>query len=235
LPHWLVFQSARPTTYYDSIALEQRDDRFVPDLLLYNSANPAQRLYIEIAVTHLLSELKASSDHRIIELQIECEADIEKIRRRRITEADARFVNFYRDGVPGVDGECTCAQRPYYCLVIYSSRKAFFFHDPLALIEDKRRRLGGKVAYARLLPGENLTLDAFRGEVFAGLIREAHERGFPVRNCFVCRFQGVPWDWADSQVHAPIYCKLLKKRCASNDAVECPKFYPVEKSAGRPS
>ena len=44
--------------YYSNIVMEKRDGEFIPDLLLSSNKNPKDKIYIEIAVTHFLSEKK---------------------------------------------------------------------------------------------------------------------------------------------------------------------------------
>lgn len=212
------------TQYYDGIKLEQRDDSFVPDVLIFSTQNPDRKIYIEIAVTHFLSEEKRKSDHRIIEIPIEDEGDIDKIRGRKLSEKEASFVNFDRQSAAIPDEECACATKTYYYLFIYKSGKSFMGDGTIREIESQRRKLGDTVQYVRLIP-----TSYFRepGLLFQRLVEEARTRGYPVKNCFLCRFAGQNWDDLSD---APIFCRKLKQVCHSNAAVDCRHFWvrPLE-------
>jgi len=206
------------TNYYDHIALEQRDGSFIPDLLLSSSADSSQKLYVEIAVTHFLSQAKQASSDRIIEIPIENEDDIEKLRRRHLTEAEASFLNFNRWSAPVPDADCTCAFRPYYCFLIYESGKSILMEGTLTELAAQYRRRASTVQYARL---REVSFDYDRGYTFIELVEEAHARGFPVRNCFLCRYAGDNWS-LDATM--PIFCKYLRKTCSSNEAATCKSY-----------
>ena len=66
------------TSYFSQIQVEKRHDHFIPDLLLTRQTNAEDYIYIEIAVTHFLSEKKESSGKRIIEIPLDGEEDVEK-------------------------------------------------------------------------------------------------------------------------------------------------------------
>ena len=209
------------TQYYDGIKLEQRDGSFVPDLLLYSSHHQGRTLYVEIAVTHFLSEEKAASDHKIIEIPVESEADVAKIRGRRLSQAEASFVNFKFPAAAIVDAECKCEFEPYYCLLVYTSGKSYLLHAPLVEIAETKRQRSAQVEYARLLPAPDVSEAFARGGVYFDLLQEAAESGYPVRNCFLCRYAGVDRSWKSN---TPVFCRYLKKSCTSNEAVTCDAY-----------
>jgi hypothetical protein len=210
------------TDYYDGIKLEQRDDSFIPDVLIYNTTVPDRKIYIEIAVTHFLSEEKKKSKNRIIEIPIEEEGHIERIRARRLTEQEASFVNFDRPSTAIPDEECECAWKKYYYLFIYKSGKCFMGEGTIREIESKRRKVGESVKYTKLVTQAQY---GEPGRMFQQLVIEARQRGYPVRNCFVCRFAGQNWD---SFSDDPIYCKKFKETCTSNKGAECGSFWELE-------
>ena len=65
-----------------------------------------------------------------------------------------------------------------------------------------------------------LTLDR-AGSVYVDLLAEAQEKGFPVRNCFLCRYGAVNWDSFSDQ---GAFCKITRRSVNSNLAVSCEKF-----------
>lgn len=210
------------TQYYDGIKLEKRDDTFIPDVLIYSTKNPNQKIYIEIAVTHFLSEEKQQSDHRIIEIPIEVEGDIEKIRARKLSEVEASFVNFDRQGTVVTDAECACASKNFLYFFVYSSGRCFMDDATLREIEAKRRKVGENVQYVKLHPAPPSEYFFERGELFVQFVTEARKRGFPIKNCFLCRFAGENWDQLSD---APIFCKKKREKCNSNAAADCPHFW----------
>lgn len=260
------------TGYYDGIREEKRDGQFIPDVLIYNGKDSSRKIYVEIAVTHFLSEQKEASGNLIIEIPVENEGALEKIKSRTLTEQDARFVGFSRPASPVTDADCHCARRAFLCFFIFDSGKVFLERAPLSEIVAKNRKFGEKVRYVRILtPNPSPTavrgllesassgglqiVDPETGEVndappeeedgkedtvsyghpyrplasndpgylFVALLEEARKRGFPVKNCYLCRYKGENWGL---DAETGIYCKVLKKMCNSNAAVNCNYFRP---------
>lgn len=106
------------TAYFQDIRVERRDGEFVPDVLISNKKNPAEKVYIEIACTHFLSERKVLSGNRIIEIPIETEEDIEKIQKASLSANDALFIGFNHSTEAITDSDCRCAAKKSF---------AFFF------------------------------------------------------------------------------------------------------------
>jgi hypothetical protein len=106
------------TQFYSELKVEKRDNTFIPDVSLHNKSRN-DLIYIEIAVSHFLSEVKMASEKRIIEIPIRNEDDIEVIRNARLTSSNARFQGF----VPKVnsipDSECLCAKKKVYAFYVY--------------------------------------------------------------------------------------------------------------------
>lgn len=217
------------TEYYDEIKLEHRDDCFIPDLLLIDTTGEKESIYIEIAVTHFLSEEKEISSHRIIEISIEEEKDIDKITSRIISETSAKFVNFRPVSVSAPDAKCKCALQKYFCLIIYKSGKSFLEYETLAKLQflwnDRREKIAYMKLYPRSFDSTNPAHDLIAKwdakDIFIEMICEAKKRGFSVKNCFLCRYQGYNFSFSSSD---PIYCKINKNTCNSNTAVDCQYF-----------
>jgi hypothetical protein len=234
--HGTVEQTFDLTRYYDDVRMEERDGAFVPDLLLFSQADPERKLYVEIAVTHFLSEPKRASGERIIEIPVQSEADVERLRERHLTESTASFVGFLRHPVEVVDAECTCSSKLYYALIVYESGKSILKEGALAELVAWRRKYGKKVSYARLyeprhLDGFDLTMDD-AGSVFVKLLAEAQEKGFPVRNCFLCRYGAESWD---SFSEGGAFCKIARRSVNSNEAVDCEKYRRGDPPGRHPS
>lgn len=209
-------------TLCDDIQMEYPDGSFIPDLLLRDTRGRRLKIFVEIAVTHFLSENKKRSGERIIEIPIDSEADVAKIRSHRLTAQNCRFVNFTTESQSLTDSQCRCHDRLAYAFIVYNSGKSFLEESTLAALVALRRRRQETIRYFKLLvmsPDRGFLPS--RGNAFQRAVLEASKEGFPLRNCYLCRYQGDNFNGDNAQ---PIYCKHLKLRCGSNHAVECQAF-----------
>lgn len=214
------------TTYYQEIILEQRDGDFIPDLLLRSQKNPQEKIYIEIAVTSFLSEKKAHSGNRVIEIRLDSDADIKSISARHITADDALLIGFDQAESPIVDSECHCAFKTYFVFYLFPTGKAILKEKSLAAIAyDLRSK--AIIHHKVLLPFDRNDADLEMGlldspldkrDFFIGELTKAFEHGFKVRNCFLCRYHGV------NLYDSGVYCRAKRMECSSNFAVECSWF-----------
>ncbi len=218
------------TARFDGIRMEKRDDCFIPDLLIYNTKDEGQKVYIEIAVTHFLSEKKQASSNRIIEIPIETEDDITPIIDRYINEEHAAFLNLGKHLVAATDADCLCAAKEFLCFFVYESGKCCLEEGSLLYIQDKIRRNKEKTIYRKLIDPKRSPYLMSRGDLFKQLVEEAHKQGIRIRNCLLCRYEGQNWS---ESVTAPVYCKFRKIYCGTNEAADCKFFY--FKSATSPS
>lgn len=211
------------TMYFNQIRLENRDGEFIPDLLLTSDKNPELRIYIEIAVTHFMTERKKNSGERIIEIPLETEACIEHIKSRKITPGNARFVNFVTESQSLVDSECNCAEVPGYAFIVYDSGKCILDKDTMSGLASKRQKHADKIRYFRFFDLRDRFAEFFvsPGTLFREAVKQAHNDGVQLRNCYLCRYQG---DNFAGDPERPIFCKCFKKTCGSNAAVECEAF-----------
>lgn len=201
------------TRYYDGIKEEQRDGEFIPDLLLYNTTGKNGTVYIEMAVTHELSEKKWESGQRIIELKIKHAGDIAHIREKRLGRGDGLFLNFAAKPVTLTAAECDCAARRYCCLMP---------HITLDTLAGDRLQRGDHLTYVRV-HDSRYAYPPEPGDLFRQMVEDAHKEGVRLKNCYLCRYQGDNWL---RERRKPIYCKLRKMTGNSNEAVSCPKFWP---------
>ncbi|MES2459186.1 MAG: competence protein CoiA family protein [Armatimonadota bacterium] len=212
------------TCYWDSIVLERRDGEFIPDVLLQDSQGKYGKVYVEVAVTHFLSDRKRASESRIIEIPIEKEEDIARISSRHLTEADASFLNFPRKAALIPDEGCSCSLDSFYCLFIYQNGRSVLTYGTMREIITDYASNAKSLAYSRLMtrPASSVSYLS-RGDVFKELLQEAQDEGFPVRNCLLCRYAGKGFSSFSGQ---PVFCKYKKKGCGTNEAVNCEAFLP---------
>ncbi|WP_429193164.1 competence protein CoiA family protein [Aeromonas salmonicida] len=220
------------TDYFHEVKMEKRDGQFVPDLMLYSTRNPADKIYIEIAVTHFLSEDKERSGNRIIEIPLENELDVEKISRAHLTPKDAMFIGFNQSTTAITDHECSCAQRNFYGFFVFSSGKAILLHRTLASLyyyidQNRETIIYSNILYDRtsndseiygVRREELFSSSENNGSIFIEQVKLSAERGVKIRNCFLCRYRGENWDYDGKN---PIFCKGKKIKCTSNEAATC--------------
>lgn len=212
------------TVYYDAIKIEKRDNEFIPDLLIYSNADPTRKLYVEIAVTHFLSDSKIQSDRRIIEIPIETEADIEKIKSKKLSENTASFLNFDWRSASITDSECSCGLKKYYYFIVYDSGKCIMDDATVREIEVKFGRVKNSVKYIKLRTFSD-SEHIERGDLFKSFVVEAIKRGFPIRNCFLCKMAGTNFNLFSGD---SIFCKKNRVGCNSNAGAECKNFWILD-------
>ena len=217
------------TDYYREIKIEKKDGNFIPDVTLCSSSNPAEKIYIEIAVTHFMSEEKESSGNRIIEIPLDDESDVEKISKAHLTSKDAMFIGFNQSTTAIADNECTCSNKKYYAFFVFTSGKAILQYSSLAAHYDYMNRNKGTIIYSNIIKDHKSKDDEIfnstehNGILFIEQVKLADERGIKIKNCFLCRYQGENWDY-DRQY--PIFCRGKKIKCQSNQAAKCDWYKP---------
>lgn len=207
--------------YYDKALLEKRDGTFIPDLLLFKTSNPARRIYVEIAVTHFLSEAKERSCERIIEISLERESDLAKITGRKLTQLNAKFFNFRTATEVASDSECKCAGIRTHAFTVYKSGKSHLADDTMASIASSYRKNESSIAYFRLIDPKTEDFGFSESYLYKESVRKAAAEGFPIRNCYLCIHQGNNFRKA---TRVPIYCKRFHKVCDSSEAIQCSEY-----------
>jgi hypothetical protein len=214
------------TQYYTDIHMETRDGEFIPDISLHSKTRPNDLIYLEIAVSHFLSEAKSASAKRIIEIPIRNEDDVDAIRAAKLTPENASFTGFFPKVNAVSDAECKCAREQVFAFYVFNSGKAYLDHGPLQQIQSKILNNKDKLKYVNLIPDQSddkkfYSFGRTRGYLFVEQVRLAHERSVLIKNCYLCRYHGDNWD---ASVEHSIFCKTLKKPCNSNEASQCDRY-----------
>ncbi|MBD2302314.1 competence protein CoiA family protein [Nostoc sp. FACHB-190] len=213
--------------YFKNIELEQREGSFIPDVLLTSAKG--DKIFIEVAVTHEVSFEKIKSQHRIIEISIAQESDIEVINNQYLLESEKiKFINFKRKQIKNYcHGSCIEGIQPYAkCpalynfFTIYPNGKSAIIQETLEWLQEKIETKS--FIYHELVEVDNI--DNRRNKVFLRKIVEAYFNKLSVRNCYLCRYHGSNFRNYDDN---PIFCKFLKKTCNSNEAANC-QFYRAD-------
>lgn len=209
------------TKYFDEISLEAREGNFVPDIML-KSKEGKDKIFIEIAVTHMSTPQKLNSKYRVIELKIENECDFDSIKRKKISITDNNIV--FKNFNPKKINTSICKGN---CKVEYN----FFTLDKEGRCLLRQRNFK-QIKNFLNINIENLNLykvsridDVNYSEVFLKGVANLSNANYNVRNCFICRYhaENNSWHYEDTS-GLPIFCKYLKIKCNSNQAVNCEYF-----------
>ena len=202
------------TRYFQHVALEVRDNEFIPDLLL--TASNKQRLYVEIAVTHFVEEKKVASGMKILEIHIDNEGDIDLITSCLLSEEDARINihNFRKDPVSGnFSSKC---KKTVDCFILYPSGKSIMC--PVPLLEFKK--IGSKDCYVETIDKSG---QCSNRDEFVERVGKAFKKGMKIKNCWLCTFHCLQFRTQES------FCRLHKTEIMkTNHAVECKKYKPIK-------
>lgn len=226
------------TDYFHKVVLEKKDGNFIPDLMLVSIKNPSDKIYIEIAVTHFMSDEKEFSGNKIIEIPLEFEADVSKISKAHLTPADAMFIGFNQSTTAIAENECSCSNKNFYGFFVFSSGKSILLYRTLSAHYYYMNQHHDSLIYSNIIYDRTLNIksqlrttsdELFNssensGTLFIEQVRLAASRGVKIRNCFLCSYKGENWDYDGSN---PIFCKGKKFKCSSSQAAEC-DWYKVD-------
>lgn len=180
------------TKYFPTINLEVPHGKFIPDILLRNPKGEA--IYIEIKVSHGCTPEKINSGHGIIEIEIDCEKDIEGIINREITESPkVKFLNFTRNFV-GDYCQGKCDSQTNHCAMLVDSNGVNNLLKGDAAEIDKAKSESSNFKY--------LTPDFYLRELAKVKFYEAYKNCLDTNSPFFinllfrhkCNFhEGIPW------------------------------------------
>lgn len=209
------------TKYYDSIIMEKRQGKFIPDLLLFNTKT-SEKLFIEIAVTHKSSQDKVNSNYKIIEINANCEDDFDCIKNRLISVKNEKvsFFNFSQSCEFNCLGNCSIQ---HTALKVFESGKCWIYPNRIKLSSE----LGRSIKYLAVDKTFNRRIEYVKSDLFKKMVGLAINSGLKLKNCFVCRYHAKNI-YDNSSSDNPIFCKFLKKVCNSNEATTC-QYYRLER------
>ena len=214
--------------HFIDIFIEKREGSFIPDVMLI-SKNGKDKLFVEIAVTHLCSEQKLYSNYRIIELIIKEDDDLDIIKTHFLSEeqSSVKFINFNTREVINKFCRNHC-KKYYHMFVVTSEGRCKLFHNTLTQFSSYLQRMKDRVNYFSITKYNDCYSLKFKVS-----IAKAHKDNVNVKNCFLCRYHGDnrSYDWIDAleKEGKPIFCKFLKVECNSNHASLCAYYRPDNK------
>jgi hypothetical protein len=215
------------TRYFDKISIETKEGSFIADIML-TSKNGKDKVFVEIAVTHISSVEKLNSGYRIIELEIENEEDFEPIKRKYFTVKNSKikFENFKTIEENGslCLGNC---QKDHNIFTIDKDGRCLLKQRNLNQINNQLATEKDKIVKYEISKDFGYNYP----EIYKNRVATFSQQNFKVKNCFICRYHGEnnSWKYFEDTTDVPIFCKFLKIKCNSNKAVAC-EYFKLEKS-----
>lgn len=207
------------TTYFKDIELEKSYDVFRPDITLINREK-GEKIFIEIAVTHLSTEKKLESGNRIIEIKVKEESDLTPIKIHHLRKDGERikFKGFKKntDKKNHCKGKC---RHKFDVFIVKDNSKPVLRQLDLERLDYIVNQ--DKVEHYDI----SKVTEGYEGIKYRYQIAKAFKNGVKVKNCFICRYHGENTT-RDFRTN-PIICKFLAIVCNSNEASIC-KFFKAE-------
>lgn len=210
------------TQFFDKISIETREGSFIADIML-TSKNDKEKVFVEIAVTHLSTEQKLNSNYRIIELEIKTEDDFEPIKRNFLSVMDSniKFKNFKTNEINTSVCNGNCLTN-YNFFTLDKEGKCLLKQKNLKQIKNQLVSEKDRIVKYEILKdnGHNYP------QIFKKWLATFSQQNLKVKNCFICRYhaENNSWQYSEDTIGVPIFCKFLKVKCNSNQAVACEYF-----------
>lgn len=221
--------------YFTEIFSEKRDDVFIPDILLLNPKTK-EKIYVEIAVTHISSDAKKNSGNRIIEFILTTEEDAQKLIefKNGNSEIIVRYHNFKKKQII----KSFCTKGDCHHLFNFFSVASNGKCDLQVIKENEiqgtiEKHKSNSILNILETTSQRSEIEIFYGvnsigETFQRYLARAYQLKVKVKNCYICRHhaQHTPWDFVEGD---SIFCKFQKINCGSSYATKC-QYYRVDQS-----
>ncbi|MBD1882166.1 competence protein CoiA family protein [Coleofasciculus sp. FACHB-T130] len=209
------------TKRYIKLDLETKNDEFIPDILL-SDISETKNLFIEIAVTHKITDKKAQSKFQIIEIAIESEDDILFIKQHIIRQSNPKIklVNFEIKPEQGEICGRNCSES-MGLFMVYKNGKSILTWGSLSKAYSILEKHKNIISYYKIISPNKVYLSSYE---YKRSLVDAYNAKIAIKNCFLCRYHGDSWFYSNEE--EPIFCKFLKIKCNSNHASECQYFRP---------
>jgi hypothetical protein len=197
--------------YFPNIEYQKKDNNFIPDLLLIDKNNK-NKIYVEIFVTHRVTDEKINSKNRIIEISIKEENDIELIKSNNLSYKDRR-ISFYNIQKNNVKDNCNGQCKKIYRIIYLDKAGEINFGDlPLNEIENDN------ILEYHFLNDQ----DVYNNDLIKIFAAKCSKKNLPVKNCNLCRYHML--DIYKKNKKEPIFCKYLNFVCNSMEAEDCESY-----------
>lgn len=212
--------------YFDKISLETKEGSFIADIML-TSKSGKDKIFVEIAVTHLSTEQKLNSNYRIIEIKIENEDDFEPIKRKYLSVKDSKvkFKNFkINELITSLcNGNC---EKDHNFFTLDKEGRCLLKQKNLKQIKNLLSANKEDIIKYEIAKDNGYNYS----DIFKNGVATYAQQNLEVKNCFICRYhaENNSWQYFEDTTSVPIFCKFLKIKCNSNKAVSC-EYFKLEK------
>lgn len=207
---------------FNTLYLEKRTDKFIPDLLLekYNG----DKIFIEIAVTHFSDNSKITSNNRIIEISIKSEKDLRHLSGEELNPSmlDVKCINFNIKKRKVEITKDACKYGSKYVFVVEENGKAFIMEN----LNNPEYYNFRRKSYPFCRDIETIEcLD----EAFIETAKIAFEAGIDIKSCHLCRYHGYQNHLGIKTYQ--IFCKFRKINIEKpNHAAVC-RYYRADRNS----
>lgn len=223
---------------YNRCEVEKKYGDFIPDLCLYDDTGHHDPIFIEIWSKHKNSDAKASSKHKIIEIRLRTVAEMEELPKHPITESESVTFSHFKtlSKKPAKDD----GPRLMRYFLYANTYKSFVDYQSVNCTNYKSKHQSKSIFEVVCSQDDIYTPKEFHNYCNAIAI----DRGYDIRNCYLCRQYGedkskwdIDLDWNQPQ-NRPIGCRREIKTqgllpCKPDDARSCPlykvKDYPLKR------
>ena len=162
---------------YDQISVEEPIGGFVADLLLKDSRDKHSPFLIEIWVTHECEEEKRQSGYPILEIKVENEFDIERIKKEDTFEEEVYCSALKeRESKQPLNKGLQC-----YSFYLYDNGNCFLDTRSIACSQIKKSLNRNALLECRLV-------DSSMNYSYSDFFNYAASLGFKVKNCCLCKY-----------------------------------------------
>uniref|UniRef100_UPI004047594C hypothetical protein n=1 Tax=Roseivirga sp. TaxID=1964215 RepID=UPI004047594C len=215
------------TEVFDLIHIEKNYEQFRPDIRLSSTKNN-EVLFIEIQVKHKSTEKKLNSGNRIIEIKIENDLDIQKLRQKsiKVNQSKVKFYNFKEKTTIG--GYCSANEKG--CRTV----KNIFFQKNDGTYEFMKDTIENIITHIysneSLIEHYDFTIDniySYSESKFESKIQYLKRKKIAIRDCGSCRYIATnKWLYKSGTVKNELFCKFKKKVVEPDKGFSCKYFRP---------
>ena len=191
--------------YYDTCKEEQSVDngKYQADICISDSSGKHSPILIEICVSHKSEKEKLESGHKIIEIKITSEEDIESLCHSKIVASNKYSENSEQVVFYGFKKESllkeTLRAKSLSRFILYDSGKAYVSSYDREFMCDSRDRKHSSHSLIEFNIDEGNT---YGNLLVIGLLK-AQDYGHAVRNCQLCKYLKEAWE-------GPMFCTMSK-------------------------
>lgn len=210
------FENINILKRYNEVFLEKSIDNYRPDVLLIGNK---KHLFLEIKVKHACEKEKIESDNQIIEILVNNEDDINKLKTGQFDLEDES----YRHNIQTrprflklIDTNMCRYTKRYF--IVYTSGKCILMDTN----DFKIKKLSKVIQYKIEVSDNYLKTEYVKN------ITGAYEKGIKINNCHLCRYHGLT-KWHNEDNDHLVFCKFKKHSVNSNEAAEC-DYYKIDRT-----